>query len=191
MNQQVRMDRLRVLIVDDNAHMINIVKTILRGFGIKHFYEAKDAAEAFDLVKSEAIDLIVLDYQMDLLDGLDFIKLVRTADDSPSPFIPIIMLTAYSERRRVIAARDAGVTEFCHKPVNAQEMFRKLVSVVDHPRDFVRTSSYFGPDRRRHSTAEYGGPFRRKTDDETSGAVDSDQKNPKTGPQVLDFSGSS
>ncbi|VAV97340.1 Chemotaxis protein CheYIII [hydrothermal vent metagenome] len=162
------MERLRALIVDDNAHMINIIKTILRGFGIKHFYEAKDAADAFDTFKSEAIDIIFVDYQMDLLDGLDFIKLVRTADDSPAPFIPIIMITAYSERSRVITARDAGVTEFCNKPINAHEMFRKLVSVIDHPRDFVRTSSYFGPNRRRHDDTNHPGPFRRKDDGDRS-----------------------
>ncbi len=182
------MDRLRVLIIDDNTHMINIVKTILRGFGIKHYYEATDAADAFDQVKSESIDLIILDYQMDLLDGLDFIKLVRTADDSPSPFIPIIMLTAYSERSRVVAARDAGVTEFCNKPINAHELFRKLVSVIDHPRDFVRTASYFGPDRRRHFSDSYNGPFRRESDGaRTQEAIDIAEKK-NSGPQVLDFS---
>jgi len=181
------MDRLRVLIVDDNAHMINIVKTILRGFSMKHFYEAKDAADAFDLVKSEAIDLIIVDYQMDLLDGLDFIKLVRTAEDSPSPFIPIIMLTAYSERSRVMAARDAGVTEFCNKPVNTHEMFRKLVSVIDHPRDFVRTPSYFGPDRRRRSDANYSGPFRRSTDQGRTETEEQVQTNEIAAPKVMNF----
>lgn len=188
MNNQIRMDRIRTLIIDDNVHMINIVKTILRGFSMKHFYEAKDAADAFDLVKSEAIDLIIVDYQMDLLDGLDFIKLVRTAEDSPSPFVPIIMLTAYSERSRVIAARDAGVTEFCNKPVNAQEMFRKLVSVIDHPRDFVRTASYFGPDRRRHSDANHNGPFRRETDDGREAGQEQVQANEGVAPKVMDFS---
>ena len=88
------MERLRVLIVDDNHHMINIVKTILRGFGIKDYYEARDAVEAFDMVRSESIDMVIVDYQMEILDGTDFVRLVRTADDSPNPYIPIIMLTA-------------------------------------------------------------------------------------------------
>ncbi|PHR60823.1 MAG: two-component system response regulator [Robiginitomaculum sp.] len=191
MSNAVKLDRLRTLIVDDNAHMINIVKTILRGFGMEHFYDAQDAAEAFSLVKSESVDLIIVDYQMDLLDGLDFIKLVRTADDSPAPFIPIIMLTAYSERKRVIAARDAGVTEFCNKPVNAQELFRKLISVIDHPRDFVRTKTYFGPDRRRHDSSKHLGPFRRAEDGDRESLNEFDENQLNTMPKVMDFSAKS
>lgn len=155
-------ERLRVLIVDDNHHMINIVKTILRGFGIKHFFDAKDAAEAFDVVRHDAIDLIIVDYHMDLLDGTDFIRLVRTADDSPNPYVPIVMLTAYSERTKVIKARDAGVTEFCCKPVTANEMYKKVASVVNRTRAFVRSGAYFGPDRRRRQDPNYAGAERRK-----------------------------
>ena len=123
------------------------------------------AADAFDLVKSDAVDIIITDYQMDSLDGLDFVRLVRTADDSPNPLVPIIMLSAYSEKSRVMAARDAGVTEFCCKPVTAKEMFSKIASVINEPRPFIRNKSYFGPDRRRADPdkATYKGPERRKS----------------------------
>ena len=155
---------LGILIIDDNAHMINIVKTILRGFGVKVFYEATDAAEAFDIVRSDTVDIIIVDYQMDLLDGTDFVRLVRTGEDIANPFVPVIMLSAHSERKRITAARDAGVSEFCCKPVTAMELYKKLRSIVNSPRQFVRTASYFGPDRRRHDDNRYNGPFRRKTD---------------------------
>jgi CheY-like chemotaxis protein len=153
---------MRVMVVDDNQHMIHIVKTILSGFGIKQVREARDPAEAFDAFKSEPIDIIIVDFLMNILDGVDFIRLVRTAGDSPNPFVPIVMLTAYSERSKVLAARDAGVSEFCCKPVTANEMLRKLTSVIEHPRPFVKTATYFGPDRRRHVDGGYGGPERRK-----------------------------
>ncbi len=156
------MNRLNVLIVDDNKHMITIVKTLLRGFGISHFLEANDAAEAFDLVRSEHIDFIIVDYLMEILDGTDFVRLVRTGEDSPNPFVPIIMLTAYSERSKVIAARDAGVTEFCCKPVTANELYRKVQSIVNNPRPFIRTNNFFGPDRRRMKNSTYRGPERRQ-----------------------------
>ena len=159
------LERLRVLIVDDNHHMINIVKTILRGFGIKDYFEARDAVEAFDIVRSESIDFVIVDYQMEILDGTDFVRLVRTADDSPNPYIPIIMLTAYSERSKVEQARDSGVTEFCCKPVTATELYRKVASVINTPRPFVRTSVFFGPDRRRRDLDSYRGPERRKLED--------------------------
>jgi two-component system, chemotaxis family, chemotaxis protein CheY len=155
-------ERLRTLIVDDNQHMINIVRVIMRGFGAKDFYEARDAAEAFDIVKHDGVDLIILDYQMNLLDGLDFIKLVRTGKDSPNQYVPIIMLTAHSERSRVLAARDAGVTEFCCKPVTALDLYKKIAAVANTPREFVKTGSYFGPDRRRHRNSTFQGIDRRK-----------------------------
>ena len=156
------MEKLRVMIIDDNTHMIHIVKTILRGFGIKYFFEARDAADAFDMFKTEAIDFIIVDQLMDLLDGVDFVRLVRTGSDSPNPFVPIIMLTAYSERSKVEAARDAGITEFCAKPVTALEIYKKIEAVVNRPRPFVRTPSYFGPDRRRHRNKLFQGQERRQ-----------------------------
>lgn len=159
----VDLSRLRVLIVDDNSYMLTILRTLLHGFGIKNLYESRDPAEAFDTVRSDSVDIIITDYQMDILDGLDFVRLVRTADDSPNPLIPIVMLSAYSERSRVKKARDAGVTEFCCKPITARDMFAKLVSVINTPRPFIRNKSYFGPDRRRQGTehSSYRGEDRR------------------------------
>ncbi len=159
------LEKVSVLIVDDNAHMIHIVKTILRGFGVKSFFEATDAAEAFDIVRSDGPDIIIVDFQMDLLDGTDFARLVRTGDDISDPFVPIIMLSAHSEKKRVLAAREAGINEFCCKPVTAEDLYKKICAIINAPRQFVRTSTYFGPDRRRHSDDGYKGPFRRKTDE--------------------------
>lgn len=156
------MERLKVLVVDDNSHMINIIKTILRGFSVKDFYDASDAAQAFKVVSTVSIDLIITDYAMESVNGCEFTKLVRTAEDSPNHFVPVIMLTAYAERSKVEAARDAGVTEFCAKPVTATELYRKIVSIINTPRSFVRTSVYFGPDRRRRTNDHYKGAERRE-----------------------------
>ncbi len=159
------LDRIRVLIVDDNHHMINIIKTLLRGFGIKNFDAASDAVEAFEIVNSEPIDFIIVDYHMDILDGADFVRLVRNAPDSNNPYIPIIMLTAYSERSKVEAARDAGVSEFLAKPVTSSDLYAKVASIINSPRPFVRTNSYFGPDRRRHNSIDFRGEDRREKPD--------------------------
>lgn len=157
----VSLERVRFLLVDDNVHMMNIVKTILRGFGATQVFEAKSMPEAMDRLRHENIDIIVLDYLLGDDDGVDFVRRLRSAPDSPSPYVPIIMLTAHSERARVEAARDAGVTEFCAKPVTAADMLKKVAAVIDHPRPFVRSEGYFGPDRRRHDDPNYRGPERR------------------------------
>lgn len=157
------LNKLAFLVVDDNANMVTIVRTILKNFGAVHIYEARDVAEAFALVRQYAIDLVFLDYNLGFMDGIEFIKMMRTASDSPNPYLPIVMLTAYTEMHRVETARDAGVTEFCAKPVTAIEIYRKIVEVVEHPRQFVRTATYFGPDRRRHEADKpYAGTERRK-----------------------------
>jgi len=142
--------------------MLNIVKTILRGFGAVHVFEAKETQEALNRLKHDAIDIIVLDYLMGDEDGVAFLRKLRHEADGPAPYVPVIMLTAHSEKTRVEAARDAGVTEFCAKPVTAAEMIRKVAAVIDHPRHFVRADSYFGPDRRRRDDPAYKGPERRK-----------------------------
>ncbi len=154
--------RVRLLVVDDNSHMTHIVKTILRGFGAVHVFEARDATEAFHRLSHDSIDIVIVDYQMEVLNGIEFITLVRNSSDSGNKFIPIIMLTAHSERTHVEAARDAGATEFCCKPVTAMELFRKVVSIIDFPRPFIKVAGFFGPDRRRKSDVKYDGPERRK-----------------------------
>jgi CheY-like chemotaxis protein len=154
-------EHLRILVVDDNHHMVNIVKTIMRGFGAKEFRDAKNALEAYGVLKSEGIDLVITDYAMEEMNGCDFSRLVRIGEDSPNHYVPIIMLSAYSERSRVEAARDAGVTEFCAKPVTAAELYRKIVSVINTPRPFIRTDTFFGPDRRRRTSNSYKGKERR------------------------------
>jgi len=155
------MSKISTLIIDDNSHMIHIVRTMLLGFGINRTYESRDAAEAFDKVRSEIVDLIIVDLQMPMLDGLEFTRLVRTAKDSSNPYVPIILLTAYTERSKICAARDAGVTEICAKPITTREMWTKICAVVNAPRPFVRTKEYFGPDRRRR-TEPWDGEERRK-----------------------------
>ncbi len=157
----VSLERVRFLVVDDNVHMLGIVRTILKGFGATHVFEAKDPAEAMQRLRGEAIDILILDYLMGDDDGVEFLRQVRTGSESPAPYIPVIMLTAHSERARVEAARDAGASEFCAKPVTAAEMLRKVAAVIDHPRPFVRTESYFGPDRRRRQDPNYSGAERR------------------------------
>jgi CheY-like chemotaxis protein len=157
-------ERLRVLVVDDNVHMIKIVKTILRGFGIKEFKEARDAADAFKHLRESRIDLVIVDYQMELLDGVEFVRLVRSGQDIPDPFLPVIMLSAHSERSRIISARDAGVTEFCAKPVSPADLWAKVASCLNRPRQFVRSGGYQGPDRRRRTNDLAAGQSRRASD---------------------------
>ncbi|TGY90744.1 response regulator [Marinicauda algicola] len=141
--------------------MIYIVRTLLHGFGIREIRDTRDAAEALDIIRHETVDIVFSDYEMDLLDGLEFTRMIRTAKDSRNRYVPIILLTAYTERSRICEARDAGVTEVCAKPVTAQQLWQKMSAVINHPRPFVKSKTYFGPDRRRRIKSSYRGPERR------------------------------
>jgi DNA-binding response OmpR family regulator len=140
--------------------MIRLVKTLLKGFGAQQVMEAKSIAEGLAHLRESSIDIVILDYVIGDEDGVDFVRQVRGAD-SPAPFVPICMLTAHSDRARVEGARDAGVNEFCAKPVTAAELFRKVAAMIDHPRSYVSDQAYRGPDRRRRDDPDYAGEERR------------------------------
>lgn len=155
---------LNILLVDDNQHMRAITSAILQSAGIRNIREVSDGAMALEALRSHAIDLAIVDFNMFPLDGVEFTRLVRNSADSPNPYLPIIMMTGHSEKSRVYEARDAGVTEFVVKPITAKAVFDRIQAVIMRPRSFVKTEDYFGPDRRRTTSATYKGPMRRSTD---------------------------
>lgn len=157
-------ERLNFLIVDDNKHMCTLVKTILSAFGVRNVVEAVDGADAFKVLKHFPADIIICDWVMQPLDGLDFVRLVRTGKDSPNPYVPVIMLTGHTEMHRVMEARDAGASEFLAKPVSPKKIYARIRSIIESQRAYIKTKSYFGPDRRRQSLASYKGSQRRKKD---------------------------
>jgi two-component system, chemotaxis family, chemotaxis protein CheY len=162
----VRIDfnRLRFLIVEDNAHMRRILRTLLHGFGAREVYEAEDGASGLEAFTHYMPDIVVADWVMPIFDGLELTQMVRQPGANSNPYVPIIMLTGHSEKTRVVGARDAGVTEFLAKPISAKALYERIFNVVTNPRPFVKTKTYFGPDRRRNVNPTYGGPERRKGD---------------------------
>jgi two-component system, chemotaxis family, chemotaxis protein CheY len=153
------LEQVRFLIIEDNVNMIALVRSILQALGAKRVYEAADAKTGLELVPVVQPDIIICDWQMEPMSGLELVCRIRD-EQSPSPFVPIIMLTAHSEIERVKEARDCGVNEFLVKPISARTLYGRISTIIDHPRPFVRTETYFGPDRRRRQL-EFNGPERR------------------------------
>ena len=164
MSRQI-FEQMNVLVVDDNRHMVHLVCQLLHALGVKRTISALDGAEAFTQLRTNAIDIVVADYNMVPIDGLEFVKLLRTANDSPNPYVPIVMLTGRTDSRSVRAARNSDITEFLAKPISAKNLYLRLLNLIDKPRPFIRARSYFGPDRRRQDDPSYRGPSRGKTDD--------------------------
>jgi DNA-binding response OmpR family regulator len=96
-----------------------------------------------------APDIIVSDLVMSPINGLLFLRWMRTSKDSPNKMIPFIMLSGAADEGYVHSARDLGATEFLAKPFSATSVYVHLLKVIEQPRQFVTTTKYFGPDRRR------------------------------------------
>ncbi|HEY4942820.1 MAG TPA: response regulator [Rhizomicrobium sp.] len=164
-------EHLKALIVEDNQHMRALLRSLLNALGIAVVFEASNGEDAFVLLRDKQPDIILSDLSMKPMDGIAFAREVRMSTSSPNPYIPIIMVTGHTERHRIEAARDAGVTEVLAKPITAGNLFQRIGEIVDRPRPFVKCPNYFGPDRRRHATPNYAGPFRRRDDFENDLAV--------------------
>jgi CheY-like chemotaxis protein len=154
------LENLTVLVVEDNNFTRVLLRQVLRALGVTKILEANDGAEGLRELRERKPDVVITDWMMAPIDGLEFVRFVRTGDDSPNPYIPIIMLTGHTELSRVIEARDAGVNEFLAKPISPKSIHTRLQSLVDNPRPFVRAGAYFGPDRRRRQ-GEFPGSNRR------------------------------
>jgi two-component system chemotaxis response regulator CheY len=161
----VKLEALKILLVDDNHHMRVLLTEILRAVGITHVFEAGDGAEALQTLRTQPVDIVMTDLAMSPLDGIDFVRLLRNAPDSPNPMLPVIMITGHLTVKRIWEARNAGVNEFLAKPITARGVLERLQLVIDHPRPYIRTDDYFGPDRRRRADPSHPGPWRRAGDE--------------------------
>lgn len=158
------LESVSALILDDNAHMRGLLRVILTSFGLRRIEEAADCNEAVALVAGGDLDIAFVDFKLGGLDGIEFCKRIRNDPESPNRYLPLIMITAYSERGRVLEAINAGVDEFLVKPVRAVDVANRVNAVVERRRPFVKVSGYFGPDRRRRDDPRHKGPWRRAGD---------------------------
>ena len=155
---------VHVLLVDDNDQMRLLVRSLLRAGGLTNISDARSVAQAFETMRERSVDLVIVDWMMQPVDGLTFTRMMRRDSASPDPYMPNLMLTAHTEASRVAAARDAGVTGFIKKPISTRLLFDRVASALTDTRMFVSSEDFCGPDRRRGVDSGYGGPFRRATD---------------------------
>ena len=139
------------LIVDDNKSMRALLFVIMRRLGASRVLQAGSGKEAMSMIRIEQPDFMVIDYLMEDLDGISLVDSIRNSDESPNPFLPIMMITGFAEPDVVFRARDAGVNEFVAKPVSVESIASRLTLMIDKARPFVRSkrsSARSGGDRR-------------------------------------------
>ena len=150
-NKQVDVwiQQLTVLVVDDNQFMRKLVRGLLLNIGVNTVIEAGDGLEALEEIRNSRPDMVILDWEMPLLNGPEMVRIVRSPGAFPQPDIPIIMLTAFGERKRILESVQIGVNEFLCKPVSAKALYDRIVSILVKPRATVQLGDYYGPEPRR------------------------------------------
>ena len=157
-------DRLSVLIVEDNMQMRLLIAQVLKAMGVGRISQADGGERALALIRTNKPDIIITDWLMEPMDGLELTRRIRQDPKSPARLAPIILMTGYSAHSRVTQARDTGVTEFLVKPFTADALAKRIAHVITLPRDFIAAPKYTGPDRRRKHDGNYKGPRRRDGD---------------------------
>ncbi|MCP5405124.1 MAG: chemotaxis response regulator CheY [Pseudomonadaceae bacterium] len=119
---------MRIMVIDDFQTMRRIIINLLRQLGFTNMIEADDGSTAWDRLQTEKVDLIISDWNMPKMTGMDLLRRVRA--DEQMRATPFIMVTAEGKRENVIAAVQAGVSNYIVKPFNAATLKEKLVKVI-------------------------------------------------------------
>jgi len=148
-NIEKLLQSVEVLVIDDNQYMRKVIRNLLTSIGVKTVHEAVDGVSGLEAIRMFAPGIVILDWEMPLLNGAELVRIVRSPGVFPIPDIPIIMLTGHVQRWRVMEAANLGVNEFLKKPVSGKALLDRIVAILTHPRAMVRLGDYYGPEPRK------------------------------------------
>ena len=151
---QPRIEALKVLVVDDDQYMRKVVRTMLNAIGVKNVFDANDGVSGLDAIRQHNPDLVIVDWEMPMIDGAQFVRMVRSPGEFPAPDVPIIMLSGHGDRWRVIEAARIGAHEYLLKPVSTKSLLDRIVAILGNPRPFVKMNGYYGPAPRKLAVIE-------------------------------------
>ena len=140
---------LNVLVADKNHFMRRLTRTMLMNLGAKSVVEAADGLAALEAIRTCDPDVMFLEWDLPVLDGMEVVRIVRSPGVFPRPNLPIIMLTSRSHRSCVMRALRAGVHEFLLKPTSPKALRDRLTSVLLKPRPMMKLGEFYVPQPRR------------------------------------------
>ena len=143
------MEGLVVLIADSNPYTRRLTRMMLTNLGIKSTYESGDGVAALDAIRSVNPDVMIMDWDMPVLDGREVMRIVRVPGVYPKANLPVIMLTDVGLQSRVTTAMRLGVHEFLVKPISPKTLQQRLLGLILNPRPMVRAGTFYIPMPRR------------------------------------------
>ena len=144
---------INILIVDDNTYMRKVTRMMLLNLGAKSVIEAADGLAALEAIRTSDPDVMLLDWDMPVLNGIEVLRIVRSPGVFPRPNLPTIMLTNNALRSHVNEAMRAGAHEFLIKPTSPKALRDRLTSIVINPRPMMKIGKYYVPRPRRVRTS--------------------------------------
>src|ERR1700760_1509843 len=149
--QQVEkaLEGLVVLIADGNPYTRRLTRMMLTNLGVKATYEAVDGIAAIDAIRAVNPDVVIVDWEMPVLNGREVMRIVRSPGDFTKANVPVIMLTDLGLQSRVTEAIRVGVHEFLVKPISPKTLQQRLLGIILNPRPMVRAGKFYIPMPRR------------------------------------------
>lgn len=158
------------LLADRDHYTRDLIAHMLRGFGMESPVFADSGASAMAQMKHCCYDLCIVEAMLPDMSGAELVRWIRQMNKAPMRFMPVLVLTGYTQLRMIAETRDAGANIIAKKPISPKVLFERIAWMARVARPFIETDSYVGPDRRFRDIPPPEGNYKRETD--IGGAAD-------------------
>ncbi|MGE3623041.1 MAG: response regulator [Bdellovibrionales bacterium] len=178
-----RLEAIQVMVLEGSTRAADMLREVFVKLGFTNVFVVNDGYEGIRMMKQSPVHLIFTDWELKVrkkrklpsiqapegsasaealpVNGTDFVKRLRQSPHSPNPFVPVVMVVNDNSEDNLARIRDASVNEVISKPLDVEEMCKRIISLIDDTRYFITAENYKGPCRRRQASAPPDGAERR------------------------------
>ncbi len=176
---RLNFDNVSALVVDRDQYSLTLTRQMLRGFGLRTQYQARSGDEAQKFLRKTPVDLCIVEARLTDMSGYDLVHWIRRRPEEILRFMPVMLLSGYTQMRNVATSRDCGANCIVRKPFSPKVLYDHIVWSAASKRPHLESSVYIGPDRRFHDLEDTA-PARRVTDE------DAPAPDPDAAPDIAD-----
>lgn len=162
---RVNLEKLAVLIVDNNTQSLEIMGQVVMGFGIRNITKCQTVKEAKGVILRGPIDFVLCEAQLQDEDGYAFLRWIRREVPEPNKYVAAVVVTGHTRISQVMKARECGAHFIVAKPITPAVLLQRIFWVSKDDRMFIDCESYVGPDRRFRRLGPPPGVKGRRSDD--------------------------
>ena len=162
---RVNLEKLAILIVDNNVQSLEIMGQVVMGFGIRNITKCQTVKEAKGVILRGPIDFVLCEAQLQDEDGYEFLRWIRREVPEPNKYVAAVVVTGHTRISQVMKARECGAHFIVAKPITPAVLLQRIFWVSKDDRMFIDCESYVGPDRRFRRLGPPPGVKGRRSDD--------------------------